>query len=145
MWATLPGREAQVAEDDVLDALLEERLAARPDLGRLLAEQVEDDREVVDAEAPERVLVAPDRAEVLAVAVDVEDVAELARVDELLELRDARVVEEQVAGHQRRGPAPARRARRAPRPRPPSAPSASRRRRAFRPASARARELVVRR
>ena len=40
----------------------------------------------MDAERPERVLVRPDDAEVLAVAVDVEHVAQLARVDELLEL-----------------------------------------------------------
>ncbi len=96
----LARREAQVAEDDVLDALLEERLAACPDLGGLLVEQMEDDREVVDAEAPERVLVAPDRAEVLTVAVDVEHLAELTVIDELLELADARVVQEQMAGHE---------------------------------------------
>ena len=72
----------------------------RPRLGRLLVDQVEDHREVVDAERPERVLVLADLAEVLAVAVDAEHVAELARVDELLQLADARVVEQQVAGHQ---------------------------------------------
>ena len=69
------------------------------DLG-LLVEEVEDHREVVDAERPERVLVLPDRAEVLAVAVDAEHVAELARVDELLQLADARVVEEQMPRHE---------------------------------------------
>ena len=96
----LAAREAEEAEDDVLDAGVEERVAVRPDLGRLLVREVEDHRDVVDAERPERVLVLADRAEVLAVAVDAEDVAEVARVDELLELADAGVVEEQVAGHQ---------------------------------------------
>ena len=38
--------------------------------------------------------------EVLAVAVDAGHLAELARVDELLHLAEARVVEEQVPGHQ---------------------------------------------
>jgi hypothetical protein len=41
-----------------------------------------------------------DRAEVLPVSVDAEDVAEVARLDDLLQLLDARVVEQQVAGHQ---------------------------------------------
>ena len=96
----LPGREAEVAEDDVLDAFLEKRLAARPDLGRLLPEQQQDHRQVVDAEAAKRVLLRPDRAEVLPVAVDVEDVSEVAGVDDLLQLPYARVVEEQVTGHE---------------------------------------------
>ena len=100
MCAIFPRGEAQVAEDDVLDALGEEVAAVRDRLDGLLVEQVEDHREVVDAERPERVLVRADDAEVLAVAVDAEHVAELARVDELLQLADARVVEEQVAGHQ---------------------------------------------
>ena len=70
------------------------------ELGRLLAEEMEDHREIVHAQAPERVLVAADRSQVLTVAVDVEDLAELACVDELLQLGHAGVVEEQVAGHE---------------------------------------------
>ena len=73
----------------------------RPGLARLLVEEVEDHREVVHAERPERVLVLADDPEVLAVAVDAEHVAELAGVDELLQLQHAGVVEEQVPGHQR--------------------------------------------
>ena len=58
-------------------------------------------RDVVRAEAPERVLVGAQLAEVQPVAVDVVDpLAELARVGQLLELPDARVVLEQVADHQ---------------------------------------------
>ena len=72
----------------------------RDGLARLLAEEPEDHGEVVDAERPERVLVRADHAEVLAVAVDAGDVAELAGVDELLHLAQARVVEEQVARHE---------------------------------------------
>ena len=67
-----------------------------------------------------------------AVAVDAKDVAELARVDELLELLDAGVVEEEMSGHQHEiavgGYAP--RARRS---RLQSSRAASRRARAFRP------------
>ena len=100
----LAGREAEEAEDDVLDARLQEVAAVRDGLGRLLAEQPEDHREVVDAERPERVLVRADDAEVLAVAVDAGDVAELAGVDELLHLAQARVVEEQVPGHEHEVP-----------------------------------------
>ena len=94
------GGEAEVAEDDVLDARVQERLAARPGLDRLLADEVEDHGEVVGAEAPERVLVLADLPEVLAVAVDVEEAPELLRVDQVLQLGHARVVEEQVAGHE---------------------------------------------
>ena len=96
----LAGREAEEAEDDVLDAGLHEVLPVRDDLRRLLAEQPEDDREVVDAERPERVLVRADHAEVLAVAVDAGHVAELTRVDELLHLAQAGVVEQQMPGHE---------------------------------------------
>ena len=96
----LAAREAQEAEDDVLDARVQERVPVRPGLRRLLADEVEDHREVVHAERPERVLVLADRAEVLAVAVDAEHVAEVAGVDELLQLAHARVVEQQVARHQ---------------------------------------------
>ena len=95
----LPGREAQEAEDDVLDAGREEGIAARPDLLGLLADQIEDDREVVDAERPQCVLVLADLPQVLAVAVQAEDLAELAGLDELPQLLDAGVVEEQVARH----------------------------------------------
>ena len=54
----------------------------------------------MDAERPERVLVRAHDAEVLAVAVDAEHLAELAGVDQLLQLPDAGVVEQQMARHQ---------------------------------------------
>ena len=96
----LPRREAQVAEDDVLDALGEEGVAVRRGLDDLLLDQVLDHREVVDAERPERVLVLADLAEVLAVAVDDEHLAELPVVDQLLQLLHGRVVEEEMARHE---------------------------------------------
>src|SRR5205823_8687090 len=86
-------REAQVAEDDVLDPSGQEVPPVRDARLGLLVEEVEDHGEVVDAERPERVLVGADDAEVLAVAVDAEHVAELARVDQLLQLPHAGVVE----------------------------------------------------
>jgi hypothetical protein len=46
----LPRGEAEVAEDDVLDAVGEEVTAERDALLGLLVEEVEDDREVVDSE-----------------------------------------------------------------------------------------------
>src|SRR4051812_5408046 len=73
----LPAREAEVAEDDVLDALGQERVPVRDRLARLLVEQVEDHRQVVHAERPERVLVRPHDPEVLAVAVDAEHLAQV--------------------------------------------------------------------
>ena len=83
----LAGGEAEEAEDDVLDAVLEIVHAVGDRLGRLLLEQPEDDREVVDAERPQRVLVGADHAEVLTIAVDAGDLAELARVDGSFTLR----------------------------------------------------------
>jgi hypothetical protein len=46
----LPRGEAEVAEDDVLDPGCEEVAAVRDCLDRVLADEVEDHREVVDAE-----------------------------------------------------------------------------------------------
>jgi hypothetical protein len=54
----------------------------------------------VRSQRPERVLVRAQLAQIQAVAVDVVDVAELARVGDLLELDDSRVVLEEVPDHQ---------------------------------------------
>jgi hypothetical protein len=71
-----------------------------PDLARLLPDQEKENRQVVHAKRPQGVLVRPDRAEVLAVAVDAEHVAELARVDDAFQRADGWVVQQQMAGHQ---------------------------------------------
>ena len=90
--ADLPGGEAQVAEHDVLDAGLQVALAARRHLDRARSPSRYSTTEMsCDAEAPERVLVLADLAQVLPVAVHVEDLAELAGVDQLLQLRPRRV------------------------------------------------------
>ena len=94
------GGEAQVAEHDVLDPVLHIRLAVRRALLGLFADQVQHDRHVVRAEAPQRVLLGPQLAEVHAVAVDVIERPQRARVDQLLQARHRRVVLEQVADHQ---------------------------------------------
>ena len=76
------GWEAQEAEDDVLDAVADVRLAVGGRLDRLLAGEIQNHRHVMRAEAPERVLVRAQLAEVQPVAVDVVDpVAELAAVE----------------------------------------------------------------
>src|SRR5260370_20395094 len=93
-------RKAEVAEHDVLYSGREEVAAVRHALLGLLVEEVEDHREVMNAERPQRVLVRSHDAEVLAVAVDAEHLAELAGVDQLLQLAHAWVVEEEVPGHQ---------------------------------------------
>ena len=67
---------------------------------RLLVEQVEDHREVVHTERPQRVLVRPHDAEVLPVAVHAQHLAELPRVDQLLQLQHRGVVQEEMARHQ---------------------------------------------
>ena len=97
-----PGRKAQEAEHDVLDALAYVGFAVGDRFQRLLAGQVQQHRDVVCAEAPECVLIRPQLAEVQAVAVDVVDaVAQLAGVEQLLELLHAGVILEQVADHQK--------------------------------------------
>src|SRR3954471_14557024 len=96
----LPAREAQIAEHDILDAFGEEVAPMRDGFGRLLVEEIENDRQVVHAQRPERVLVRADDAEVLPVAVDAQHVAELAVVDQLLQLAHAGVVEQQMARHE---------------------------------------------
>ena len=73
--ATIPGGEAQVAEDDVLDALAHVGAPVRDALRGLLADQVQHHRDVVRAEAPQRVLVGAQLAEVQAVAVQVVQLA----------------------------------------------------------------------
>src|SRR5919106_5961755 len=79
-----PRREAEVAEDDVLDAARQEVAPVGERGLRLLVEEVQDHGEVVDAERQERVLVGADDPQVLAVPVHAEHRAELARVDHLL-------------------------------------------------------------
>src|SRR6266705_1317283 len=73
----LAPREAEVHEHHVLDVPLEERGAARDDVDRLHAEQMEDDREVVRREAPQRALVAPHLAEVHSLGIDVVQLAQV--------------------------------------------------------------------
>ena len=90
----LPGRELEVAEDDVLDAGSEKGMTLGERGRRLLADQVEDHGKVVHAERPQRVLVLADHTEVLPVAVDAQHVAELAGVDQRLQLVHAGVVEQ---------------------------------------------------
>ena len=95
----LAGGQLQVAEHDVLDAGAEVALAPRRHLDRASAEQVQHHRDVVHAQAPERVFVLADHAQVLAVAVHVQHVAELARFDQLTQLDHGRVEPQQVADH----------------------------------------------
>src|SRR5579875_773962 len=80
------GGKAQKAEHDVLHPLAHVGGAVGDRLGGLLAGQVQDDGDVVGAQAPERVLVGPQPAQVQAVAVDVVDaLAQLAVVGQPLE------------------------------------------------------------
>ena len=92
--------EIEGHEDDVFDPRLEIGLPTRRHVRGLEAEQVEDDGDVVGGEAPERVFVPAHRAEIHALIVDVVDVAELVRVDHLLDATDDRVIQEQVADHE---------------------------------------------
>ena len=94
------GGEAQKAEDDVLDPRLHVGLAPRLDLVGRLAGERQQHGNVVRAQAPQRVLLLAQYAEVEPIGVDVADLAELARVGDLLQPQHARVVLEQVADHQ---------------------------------------------
>ena len=92
--------EANVREDDVLDALAHECLAASGDLDWIRVGELEQDRDVVRAEAPESVLIGAKLAQVETLRVDVADLAELTAGDQVGELPDAGVVAEEVADHQ---------------------------------------------
>ena len=131
--AASPGGEAQEAEDHVLHAVA--HVATRRRRGTRWAPR-RPGRSTTDTSCAPSDQSAFSSARSLPrftpVAVDVVDVAELARVHQLLQPHQARVVLEQVADHQR----PA--ALRAPRPppprrRPPTAPAASPRTRACPP------------
>ena len=93
------GRELEVAEDDVLH-VAEDRLPVGVALDRLLADEVQDDREIVGAERSEGVLVLADLPQVLPVSVDDQHASELSGVDELLQLSHTGVVEEKVPRHE---------------------------------------------
>ena len=95
-----PRVEADVGEDDVLDAVADVGLAAGGDLAGVAVGQLEQHRDVVRTEAPERVLVGAELAEVEALGVQVVDVAEVALFDQVGELADPGVVTEQVPDHQ---------------------------------------------
>ena len=103
MWtlARIALRELHVEEHDILDPRLNVRVPARREIGRLRPEPVAHDRQVVRGEVPHRVHVMPDLAQVQALRIDVVDLADLARVDVLLHLVDGRVVDEDVADHER--------------------------------------------
>ena len=95
-----PRREADAPEDHVLDARLQVALAAGRDLGGALAHQPQHHGDVVGAQAPEGVLVGAHDAQVLPVAVEVEDPAQGAVVDQVLQRLHAGVVDQQVVHHQ---------------------------------------------
>src|SRR5919202_251481 len=76
MCAIFPDGKAKVEEPPSRAAFGREVGAGGDRLFGLLVEEVEDDRQVVDAERPERVLVRPDDAEVLAVPVDTQNLSQ---------------------------------------------------------------------
>ncbi len=137
-WATIPEGKRRKQKTTSCDAVAHVAGALRGALGRLLADQVQRDRDVVRAEAPQRVLVRAQHAEVQAVAVQV------VQRPQLVGRRSA------PSGAPRRGgtragappsaPArPARRPARRLRRRPRSSPAASPRSSACRPARRRSR------
>ena len=66
----------------------------------MLAEHVIHDRDVVRRDVPEGVDVGTDPTEVHAARVHVEDLAELARIVQVLDAPNRGVEDERVAGHQ---------------------------------------------
>jgi len=93
--------EAQGQHRDVLDAVAVVALAlAAHRFGLAAAHQVEDDRDVVRCEIPRYVYVALKESEIRADGTDVEDVAELARRDDVVHLLDWRTVFKGVPDHQ---------------------------------------------
>ncbi len=105
-----PGREAQVDERDVGGSGDDAGARQGRDLGRRLAEPVAEDREVVRGQVPDDADVRLVQAEVDPAHGDEVDLAELARLDQLLHAHDRGAVDERVARHQDE-PAPIRRER----------------------------------
>ena len=97
--------EVERQKDDILHLAVETACALAAHRHRHLAQQVEGDRDVVGGDAPQRVDVALDAAEVDALAVEVEDVAEIAAVDRVFDVADGRVELKHVAHHEDRAEA----------------------------------------
>src|SRR5690606_21560915 len=92
--------EEQVGDGDVGDVGRDVAAAGGTDLEGRLADEPEDDRDVVGGEAPQGVLLAPHLPEAEAVGVDVADPPQLPVVDEAFERGDGGVVLEHVPNHQ---------------------------------------------
>ena len=95
-----PGAEAEAEEGDVGDPLDDGVAPAGGDRLGPLVEPVAQDREVVGAEVPDHADVALVQAEVHPARGDEVEVAELARVEQLLDRAHRRAVDERVAAHQ---------------------------------------------
>ena len=74
--------------------------ALRLDVGRRLADETQDHRDVVRREGPEDVLLATNLPEVEPVRVDVLDSSQLAAVEQVFQGQDRGMVPEEVADHQ---------------------------------------------
>ena len=90
----------EVDEGDIRRSGHEAGAAEGRDLGRALPEPVAEDREIVGREIPDDAHIRLMEPEVDPARGDEVDLAELARVDQRLDLHDRRAVEERVARHQ---------------------------------------------
>ncbi len=92
--------KTQSKEHRVLDARLQIGLPLRRHRHRHLAQQVQNDRNVVRSQAPHHVLVLADLAQVAPLGIQVIDLAQLTTVHQFLEVRDGRVIQEQMPHHE---------------------------------------------
>ena len=90
----------EVDEGDIRRSGDEAGAAEGRDLGRALPEPVAEDREIVGREIPDDAHIRLMEPEVDPARGDEVDLAELARVDQRLDLHDRRAVEERVTRHQ---------------------------------------------
>ena len=97
--------EFQAAQGHVDHAGGEVALAVGLGGDRFLAQEVEDDGDVVRGKAPEDVLLGADQAHVEAIGIKVEKLPHLALLDQLAEFHDRGMVEEDMSDHQHGGAA----------------------------------------
>src|SRR5262249_62322754 len=92
--------EKEVGDGHVGDVRLQVCAAGGADLQRQVADQAQDDRDVVRGEAPQDVLLAANLPQIEAIGVNVLERAELAAADAAVQFDDFRGVFEEVAAHQ---------------------------------------------
>ena len=93
-------QEAEATENHIGLAVRAVRLAACRDDERLLTHEVEDHRDVMSAQVPERARLASSPSQILPNSLHVVEIAEVAELDQLLQLANRGMEEQQMLDHE---------------------------------------------